>query len=1512
MQTAGSRALRLTGLTIALLWPCALFAQTNSLCAVVKLEIAQQATLEREAFDARLLINNSLPDQPLTDLKVQLFVKDSSGTTVDQLFFVKISSLINTNAIDGTGVVQSSSTAEVRWLIIPSSTTGGTSPAGKQYAVRARITGTSAGSPQSVTTFDAFITVFPQPALKIEYVLPYEVFADEPLTESTIEPIEPFALGVRITNAGFGTAKNFSIDSAQPKITENKQGLLIDFNLLGTVVNGVTMPNTLLIPFGDIAPSGVGQASWIMSTTLSGRFIEFSSTFTHAAELGGQLTSLIESVTTYTLIKDALVDLPGRDGTPDFLVNTSFPRQAMQALLDSGGIPPAELLLESDQPQPLPVSEIPGALSGSLNGTNTTLTLSFAQAVGANIWARASAPFSQGAGAKLASAPRRGDGKLIDPKNVWISKHFRKADLTVLYRVNVLDLTSASTFYVLNFNAQGADAPPGAVNDLAASTRPESGAIALNWTAPGEDGYSGAILGGRYLIQHDQNPLAAFNPTSAQISRATATAPGNRENLNLADLVGNATHYAVLWTQDTGGNISSASNRANAYALPYPPTGLVVDSLTSQTASLHWQPGNNLLPIVYRILASTQAGGIAVSSTPFQDTFNTTFTFTGLTPNTSYFLSGFAFNPDNNIFSPTASLGVIFTSAPTGIAVNAPSTATISAVNISSITLSWEASNPAGTPYNAQISTDNFVTVYASGLTSSTLFAFTGLFSNTTHYLRVQAVNPDLTGTAFAVALPTSTLAAMPAIADPTNISSFSITARWGPNGNSIFTRYSAQTSTSNTFFPVKDSSSTLNLFATFTGLLNNTSYFFRVAALGNNGQLTAFTVLPSTKTLPGVPGIPGTPSVSFVSLSTISWAWGAATNATSYKVFDAASTTTLLGTSASPAFTRAGLLFNTTYSIVVAGVNAGGAGPLSLPSIATFTLANLPTGTTAQQINVTSATIAWSLNGNPPRTMAEVQRSSNNLAFASVFLASSTVFTDKSLAACTTYYFRVRNKNGNGVFTAFDSTLRFTTKVSTPLPAGDFTASALPGSRIALTWDPSPSDRITHYRIYFDSGTGIINYNVPIAVLSSSVTSFTTGVLVSSPAYTFGLRASNGCGVEEKNTSLVATAPALPALAAVRAVIKSPHNGKRIKGNRVTVMAELVQGRPRDTKQILFQYKKAASSDWKDMKAEGSHPNPDKTDPYFIHWDVDKLDPGPYDLRAVATDNQGRADNNPASIRVVIVDRHDNDFDIDENDIGGGKCLKIQRLINGSFSVIETGDDGSPLVTTVVLSAGALDDEQAYVSIINNPRSMPQALSELTPVGAALEVSLSNGQHMLALGQTAALTFVYPDENDDGIVDASWIKADQLQIYVYNAASGRWMKEFNSHVDLEKHTITGNTSHFSLFQVFASVALDLSTVRVYPIPYKPNGGNADEGVPYSAGNPNSGVIFDNLTQEVTIKIYTVTGQLVQQLGSQLSSGKLQWDARNSAGKDVASGVYAAVVSSSGQKSVVKKILIVR
>ena len=110
-----------------------------------------------------------------------------------------------------------------------------------------------------------------------------------------------------------------SIETAQPKIVENHQGLLVDFRILGGYVGNELQGKSLLLDFGDIASRQARMGRWVMEASLAGRFVEFDASFTHADSLGGAVTSLIKQVRTHKLVRDVLVDLDGHDDIADFL-----------------------------------------------------------------------------------------------------------------------------------------------------------------------------------------------------------------------------------------------------------------------------------------------------------------------------------------------------------------------------------------------------------------------------------------------------------------------------------------------------------------------------------------------------------------------------------------------------------------------------------------------------------------------------------------------------------------------------------------------------------------------------------------------------------------------------------------------------------------------------------------------------------------------------------------------------------------------------------------------------------------------------------------------------------------------------------------------------------------------------------------------------------------------------------------------------------------------------------------
>ncbi|MFH1147590.1 MAG: hypothetical protein V1736_07775, partial [Pseudomonadota bacterium] len=231
-------------------------------CAGVRIEIVQEMTLERQAFDAHMNINNGLPGITLENISVEVTFLDEGGHVVratsdpedkGALFFFRVDSMEKVTAIDGSGTIGPGAQADIHWLIIPAPGTSNGLLQGALYYIGAVLKYTAAGEEETVEVTPDYIFVKPMPMLTLDYFLPGDVYGDDPFTLEIESPI-PFPLGVRVKNVGPGTAGDVKIESAQPKIVDNKQDLLIDFAIQGSRVNGQEAANDLLITFGDIEP----------------------------------------------------------------------------------------------------------------------------------------------------------------------------------------------------------------------------------------------------------------------------------------------------------------------------------------------------------------------------------------------------------------------------------------------------------------------------------------------------------------------------------------------------------------------------------------------------------------------------------------------------------------------------------------------------------------------------------------------------------------------------------------------------------------------------------------------------------------------------------------------------------------------------------------------------------------------------------------------------------------------------------------------------------------------------------------------------------------------------------------------------------------------------------------------------------------------------------------------------------------------------------------------------------
>lgn len=406
----------------------------ETVCARVKIEIKQKLTLERQGFDAEMKISNTLDSTSLNEVDITVHVTEENGVPVpittnpDDLsakFFIRVSNKQNINDISGNGVVNPSSTAIINWLLIPAPGAAGDSPLGKKYLIGATLKYKFGGETHTLEVSPDLVTVKPMPLLTLDYFLTQDVMGDDPMTPE-IEPPEPFTLGVRVKNNGQAAAKAVKIESAQPKIIENNQGLAINFTLTGSYVDDAPVNNTLLINFGDIAATISKMGRWVMESTLAGEFVDFTASFTHADELGGALTSLLQATNAHKLIHDVRVDLPGRDLIRDFLARDGD----MIRVYESSG---ADTLVADLSEEARLEALAGGAYKLSLPATDGF------------IYARIADP---NRGSKSLGQVIRSDAKIMAQENIWLSRTKDRDANTWQYWINIFDANTTGQYTI--------------------------------------------------------------------------------------------------------------------------------------------------------------------------------------------------------------------------------------------------------------------------------------------------------------------------------------------------------------------------------------------------------------------------------------------------------------------------------------------------------------------------------------------------------------------------------------------------------------------------------------------------------------------------------------------------------------------------------------------------------------------------------------------------------------------------------------------------------------------------------------------------------------------------------------------------------------------------------------------------------------------------------------------------------------------------------------------------------
>lgn len=289
--------------------------ENNSVCATVSVRFSQKMTMTREAFEGTLDINNS-SSKEIKDINLDLVITDENNKDVTHLFQINKDEFLT-----GSGMVGANSNGVGTIIYIPTKEAAPT--VSKSYSFGGTLTYSDpeTGEKVSAKLFPVTLQVNPSPDLVLHYFMQRDVIGDDPLTEK-VEPMVPAEMSLLIKNEGYGIAKNVKVQSMQPEIIENKKGLLIDFEMIGSKMNNHPKQLGLLnIDFGSIEPQKAMVGQWWFTSTLLGHFVKYDINVKHLNSYGNKDLSLIKNYQVHELIKSVKAYGDEEDDISDFLVN---------------------------------------------------------------------------------------------------------------------------------------------------------------------------------------------------------------------------------------------------------------------------------------------------------------------------------------------------------------------------------------------------------------------------------------------------------------------------------------------------------------------------------------------------------------------------------------------------------------------------------------------------------------------------------------------------------------------------------------------------------------------------------------------------------------------------------------------------------------------------------------------------------------------------------------------------------------------------------------------------------------------------------------------------------------------------------------------------------------------------------------------------------------------------------------------------------------------------------------
>lgn len=305
---------------------------SNSVCASITLQIDQTMTMSRPAYRGTLTVFNGNEDTAMTDVRLNLEVKDENGNAATahefQINAEKLEGFEGEMSLPGGWTLDAQQTGKATVLFIP--TKYATPTVEKVYSFGGTLSYIDPFTGLEVTRnlLPVSLEVKPLPNLELTYLMQRDVYGDDPLTKDRVEPMQPAEFALIINNKGYSDAKNVRMQTEQPEIIDNEKGLLIDFSIKSSQVNGesanLSFGKAITNNFGTIPAQSQAYAQWWIESSLLGHFTSYEVEATHVTSYGNEDLSLLDNITIHEMVHGfTLNTLHPKLGTPlrGYLVN---------------------------------------------------------------------------------------------------------------------------------------------------------------------------------------------------------------------------------------------------------------------------------------------------------------------------------------------------------------------------------------------------------------------------------------------------------------------------------------------------------------------------------------------------------------------------------------------------------------------------------------------------------------------------------------------------------------------------------------------------------------------------------------------------------------------------------------------------------------------------------------------------------------------------------------------------------------------------------------------------------------------------------------------------------------------------------------------------------------------------------------------------------------------------------------------------------------------------------------